>query len=477
MRFRGRTVLAMVLLAVLASSLLTLTVVRTNAFGLEGKVTGAAPAKASGFTSKDVDKLASTYQVIEEKFLSPVDHDKVINGAIHGMVQALEDPYTSYMDEKEAKQFSESISSSFEGIGAEVTSENGKIKVVSPIKNSPAEKTGIQANDIIVSVNGEKLDGLTVNQAVLKIRGEKGTEAKLEILRGGSGEPVSLTVIRDKIDVETVTSKMLDNKIGKIEITQFSTNTAKHFKEQLAQLESQGMKGLTIDVRNNPGGLLDSVVDIVQPFVPKGKAIVQIENKEGKKVPQLSEGDKTKNYPVTVLINKGSASASEILAGTFKEAVGSQVVGETSFGKGTVQTSKELSDGSNIKITQFKWLTPDGNWIHQKGIEPTKKVDPPAFYKAAPLSKKSVLKRDENGEDIKNAQLMLTAAGFKPDRTDGYFSAATEESVKAFQKAKGLTVSGQIDENTASKLERATIEAIKDPANDTQLQAALDTFK
>ncbi|WP_068777475.1 S41 family peptidase [Paenibacillus sp. FJAT-26967] len=475
MRFKGRSVIAFVLLGMFVSSILTLTAVRSNLFpGVSKSLGVAAPAASSSLSSQDVNKIAKTYELIENKYLSDVDHDKIMNGAINGMLEALEDPYTVYMDKEEAKQFTENINSSFQGIGAEVTAEDGRIKVVSPIKGSPAEKAGIMANDIVVSVNGEKLDGLTVNQAVLKIRGEKGTQAKLEILRPGSSDPTQVTIVRAEIDIETVFAEMLEDGIGKIEVRQFSANTGDHFKKELEKLESQGMKGLIIDVRNDPGGLLNVVIDMVEPFVPKGKPIVQIENRDGKKEATTSKGG-TKNYPVVVLTNKGSASASEILAGAFKEAVGSKTIGETTFGKGTVQETyvKEMGDGSNIKMTVYKWLTPDGNWIHKKGIEPDIKVEQPAFFKASILSKKDTLKPDSNNEDVKNLQLMLTGIGHAPDRTDGYYSAKTAQAVKAFQTSKGLPATGEVDIATAKKLETAVLEAIKLPKNDNQLKAAV----
>ncbi|WP_248929465.1 S41 family peptidase [Paenibacillus hamazuiensis] len=473
MTFKGRTVLAFILLAMFASSIMTLTLVQPSFLAEKGGQVSAA-VRSGGLTSKDIGKLSTTFQLIESKYLSEVDHDKVINGAINGMLATLDDPFTVYMDQKEAKQFDESITSSFQGIGAEVSLEDGKVTIVSPIKGSPADKAGLHANDIIVSINGEKLDGLTLNQAVMKIRGPKGTQAKLEVIRAGSTEPIQFIVVRDDIDVETVFSEMLDNNIGKIEIRQFSSNTAQRFKEQLKALEDKGMKGLIIDVRNDPGGLLSSVVEIVEPFVPKGKPIVQIENRKGEREQTPSNGG-TKNYPVSVLINKGSASASEILAGALHDSAGSKLIGETSFGKGTVQVTfeKEMGDGSNIKMTVYKWLTPNGTWIHKKGIEPDIPVEQPAYYKVLPLSKKATLKPDTTGDDVKNLQLMLTGLGFDPGRTDGYFSEQTATAVKAFQRVNGLPMTGEVDTDTANKVEKGILALIRDPKNDLQLKAAV----
>ncbi|TBL73035.1 S41 family peptidase [Paenibacillus thalictri] len=473
MIFKGRTVLAFILLAMFASSILTLTLVQPSFFAEKGGQVSAAVK--SGLTSKDLSKLSTTYSLIEGKFLNEVDHDKIVNGAINGMLATLEDPFTVYMDQKEAKQFDESITSSFQGIGAEVSLEDGKVTIVSPIKGSPAEKAGLHANDVIVSINGDKLDGLTLNQAVMKIRGPKGTQAKLDVVRPGTTEPIQFIVVRDDIDVETVFSEMLQNGIGKIEIRQFSSNTSKRFKEELKNLEGQGMKGLIIDVRNDPGGLLSSVVEIAEPFVPKGKAIVQIENRKGEREQTPSAGG-DRNYPVTVLINKGSASASEILAGALHDSAGSKLIGETSFGKGTVQVTfeKEMGDGSNIKMTVYKWLTPAGTWIHKKGITPDIPVEQPAYFKVVPLTKKSTLKQDTTSDDVKNLQQMLLGLGLNPERTDGYFNDKTAAAVKSFQRANELPVTGDVDVDTANKIEKALLSQIRDTKNDVQLKAAVD---
>jgi carboxyl-terminal processing protease len=483
MLFKGRTVIVFILMAMFASSLLTLTIASpslvTSAKGNAVEASsGSVKSSAGGLTEKDLQKIATTYGLIENKYLNKVDHDKIVDGAINGMLEALDDPFTVYMDRKEAAQFDESITSTFQGIGAEVSVEDGKVVVVSPIKGSPAEKAGLHAHDVIVSVNGEKLDGLTLNQAVSKIRGPKGTQAKLEVQRSGVSDPIEVIVVRDDIDVETVFAEMLPGGIGKIEIRQFSSNTANRFAEELKGLEAKGMKGLVIDVRNDPGGLLNVVVDIVEPFVPKGKPIVQVEDRDGHREPTISSGG-TKTYPVVVLVNKGSASASEILAGAFKEAVGSELIGETTYGKGTVQVTfeKEMGDGSNIKMTVYKWLTPNGNWIHKKGIAPDLAVEQPDYFKVAPLSKKTTLKPDTTGDDVKNLQIMLKGLGLAVDRTDGYYSEKTASAVRAFQRGNGLPVTGEVDADTANLLEKAIVAQMKDPNNDLQLKAAVQELQ
>jgi len=482
MQFKGRTVLSFVLLGMLASAIVTLILVRTVSPVATGVGSPApvrpTPKAAVSASGKDLAKIEAALKIVQEQYLTKVDQEKVIDGAIHGMLAALDDPYTVYMDKEEAKQFEESVSSSFQGIGAEVAMEANKVTVVSPIKGSPAEKVGIRAGDVIVSVNGESLDGLTLNQAVLKIRGTKGTEAKLVLMRTGTANPIEVTIVRDDISVETVHGQMLEDKLGRIDITQFSTNTAKRFLEELSILEADGMKGLVIDVRNDPGGMLDAVLEILNPLVPSGKPLVIVEDRDGKREPTLSKGS-GKPYPIVVLANKGSASASEILAGSLQENIGAKVIGEATFGKGTVQMTfaKELGDGSNIKMTVFKWLTPKGNWIHKKGILPDIAVDQPPVFKVSPLTRKSTLKQGVTSDEVKQLQIMLTGIGEARLEADGVYTKETASAVKKFQQANGLPVTGEVDAATADQLEKAVLTAIRDPKNDLQLKAAIDELK
>ncbi|HZG13537.1 MAG TPA: S41 family peptidase [Candidatus Bathyarchaeia archaeon] len=476
MRWNGRTVLALVLVSMMASSLFTMTFL---------KETTQASSPVSVLSGKgdsvELSKLQDALEIIKRDYIQKVDNDQLIEGAIQGMIKTLDDPYSDYMNPDAAKEFTESLGSTFQGIGAEVTMQNGRVTIVSPFKGSPAEKAGLRPNDQILSVNGESLDGLDLYQAVQKIRGPKGSKAVLKVIRAGSTEPMTITCIRDDIPIETVYNDVItkDNKkYGKLEISQFSAETAKHFKEQLASLEKQGIEGLIIDVRGNPGGYLLAVKEIGELLIPNQGVIVKIQygdNAKGEEV-MRSTLEKAKPYPVVVMIDNGSASASEILAGAMRDSAGYKLVGEKSFGKGTVQNTVEMRDKSQLKLTIAKWLTPSGEWIHKKGIEPDYKVQQPAFFTATQLPQDKVLQRDQNGADVKNLQVILDGLGLAPGRTDGYFDEKTEAAVKRFQTSKKLPATGKVEKGTATALQEAILAQIKDPKNDKQLQKAVEVL-
>ncbi|MGG4491586.1 S41 family peptidase [Metabacillus idriensis] len=426
-----------------------------------------------------LDKVKQAYELISSKYVEEVDEEELLEGAIQGMLSTLDDPYSVYMDKETAKQFSDSLDSSFEGIGAEVGMDGGKIIIVSPFKNSPAEKAGLQPNDQVIAIDGESVVGSDLNDTVLKIRGKKGTKVKIEVLRTGSKEKLSFDVTRDEIPIETVFSSVKTkgkSKYGYIEITSFSEDTAKDFNEELTKLEQKNIKGLVLDVRGNPGGYLQSVEEILKQFVTKEQPYIQIEERNGDKKRYFSSLTEKKDYPVTVLIDKGSASASEILAGALKEAGKYEIIGETSFGKGTVQQAVPMGDGSNIKLTLYKWLTPEGNWIHKKGVEPTVRVSQPKHLTTPPIQLEKPLAVDMNDEQIKTAQILLKGLGYDPGREDGYFGKKMAVAVKDFQKKNKLAATGNIDVQTADTINQKVSEQRLDGKHDLQLEKAIETL-
>lgn len=428
---------------------------------------------------EELTKVSKAFSLIQEKYVQDIKSDQLIEGAINGMLETLDDPYSVYMDQETVKQFESTISSSFEGIGTEVSMIDGKVTIVSPFKGSPAEKAGLKPKDQIVGVDGEDIVGMDLYEAVLKIRGEKGSTVTLEINRPGVEDNLSIDVVRDTIPIETVyseTKEVNGKKAGVLEITSFSEGTAKDFNKKLTELEEQNIEGLVIDVRGNPGGLFTAAQKILENFIPKDKPYVQIENSSGEKQRYFSSLDEKKSYPVVVLIDEGSASASEILASAMKEAGNYDLVGTQSFGKGTVQQPLPMGDGSNLKLTIYKWLTPDGNWIHKEGVKPTVKAELPEFYYTNPVQIDQELEYDQNDEKIANVQKMLEGLGFNPGRTDGYFSQKTVAAVKSFQSDQGLEVTGTINEQTGSQLQTQVVEKVQNNENDTQMAKALEVL-
>lgn len=469
-----------------ASSMVTLSMMKLSAnasASQNGTLAAASSSLLNGSGSveypQEFRKLYEAFSAIKKDYIQNVTTEQLVEGAIGGMVGSLEDPYSDYMDPQSAEEFTSTLHSTFQGIGTEVTMQNGRVTVVSPFKGSPAERAGLRPNDQIISVNGESLEGLDLHEAVTKIRGPKGTKAVLKVIRAGVAEPLNIVCVRDDIPIETVNSQVLEKngvKVGVIAITQFSTDTAKHFKEQLASLEKQGIGGLVIDVRGNPGGYLLAVKEIGEVLVPHKGLIVQIEyGAHGQQKEEYrSTTDAPKPYPIAVLINGGSASASEILAGALRDSGNYKLVGEKSFGKGTVQSTMEMTDKSQLKLTIAKWLTPKGEWIHKKGIEPDIKVSQPAYFNATQLPADKVLARDMAGNDVKNLQLILTGLNLSPGRDDGYFDAKTEQAIRQFQTGHKLPVTGKVDAATRTLLEDSLRETMRKPENDLQLQKALE---
>lgn len=429
-------------------------------------------------TPEDMSKVVQAFGLIKKHSLKDVKEGDLIEGAIQGMLETLDDPYSTYMDLETMERFNEQIESSFEGIGAEVSMVDDKVTIVAPIKDSPAENGGLRPNDQIIKIDGKGLDGLDLNEAVEKIRGEKGSEVVLEIERKGVSDAFKKTIVRDKIPLETVYPdiKTIDGKkTGILEITSFSETTAKDFADELEKLEEKGIEGLVIDVRGNPGGLLDSVEDILKLFVPKDLPYVQIEDQKGNKDPFYSDLKEKKKYPINVVVDEGSASASEILAVAMKE-IGYDVVGATTFGKGTVQQAIPLGDGSTMKLTFYKWLSPKGEWINEKGIKPTVEKKQPDYFYSNPIEIDKPLTYNHTGEKIENIQLMLSGLGYNTGRVDGYFDKKTEEAVKAFQQENGVDLTGEVDEKTAGLVEAKIVEKIRSGEEDKQLEKALDVL-
>lgn len=432
-------------------------------------------AAAVSNSQSSLSKVDEVYSILRQDYFTPLDHEKAVEGAINGMVKALEDPYSTYMTPTETSDFMESVQGKFEGIGAEIREENGQIVVVTPILGSPSEKAGIKPNDILLEVNGIKLSGMKASEAVTHVRGPKGTEAKLLIDRPGYDRPFQITLIRDTIPLNTVFSRMLDGELGYIQITKVSEETNLEFGRALEQLKSSGAKGIVLDVRQNPGGLLKQAVQIAEHFVPNGKLILQVKYPGDKVQVHRSQSKQNVDLPVVLLIDRGSASAAEIIAGALRESAGVTLVGENTFGKGTVQNTASFNDGSSLKYTSAQWLTPEGNHIHKVGIKPDVEVKLPDYAELPYPFVEREYKQGEEAEPIKIVQSMLRALGHDPGREDGRLDEKTAMALQAFQAANGLSQTGTLNEQTTRMAITQLQSLLK--ANDTQLAKAQEVLR
>lgn len=469
----------MVLTAV-AAGMTTYAALRYPGFLSMGSQPSDDPAVASsgyGINEQELSKFNKAYELIQDRYFAPADRDRLLDGAIHGMVESLNDPYSEYKTKEEAESGSDELQGAFTGIGAYLNVVSGTIVVESIFKGEPAERAGLLPNDVLLTVNGESLKGLSLSEAVAKIRGPKGTKAKLSVKREGITDPIELELVRDRIDMVTVYSEFPESHIGYMAIRKFGGDTPTKVAGELAGLEQGGLKALIIDLRDNPGGMVQSAEAIASQFIPVGKPIVTYAYKDGTSQTDLVEEgpSQSKPYPIIVLVNKETASAAEMLAGALKYSAGASLVGDTTFGKGLVQISfdKELDDGSLIKLTVSKWLLPDGTWINGTGLVPDTLVQQPDYFGATQLPRDQVLGLDQAGQQVANLQVVLQGLGFPADRKDGYFSQATQDALEAFQLQEGLQVTGVTDAGTAQRLEEALYDRLQKKENDKQWMTAL----
>ena len=324
------------------------------------------------------ERVEEVWQLLEQQHInrSDLDSDKISEAAIRGILESLDDPYASFLDAEQFSMESQDVHGSFEGIGAHVGILDEKITIIAPMPDSPAEKAGIRSGDIILGINGDSTADTTLLEAVSKIRGEKGTTVDLLILHANETAPVTITVRRGVIQIDSVTFQLMPNDIGYIHISNFTESTKSEVERSLREFEEETTSGaLILDLRNNPGGLLNSVVDVTSLFIDDGLVLYEIDGSGARKDWPVRNNRRKQDYPMVVLINQFSASASEVLCGALMDHERATIIGTKSFGKGSVNILRSLSDGSGIYFTVAHWFTPKGTLIEGAGIEPDVVVD------------------------------------------------------------------------------------------------------
>ncbi|MCS4485421.1 S41 family peptidase [Staphylococcus americanisciuri] len=423
---------------------------------------------------QNAKKLGDIYEVLATDYYKNTDKEALLNDAIKGMTKSLKDPYTEYMTKEETEAFNEDVSGDFVGIGAEMEQKEGHIYIASPIKGAPAEKAGIQPKDELIAVDGQDVKGKQLNEIVKKVRGKKGTKVKLTIKR--VGELKDYTVTRDTIHVDSVKHEKHGDK-HVFKVSKFQQGTANELKNAIEKAQKQGAKHLVIDLRNNPGGLLDEAVKMANLFIDKGQTVVQLEKGKQKQEIQTSQAPikGINKQKISILINEGSASASEVFTGALQDHQVAKVYGQKSFGKGIVQTTREFCDGSLLKFTEMKWLTPKGHYIHGKGIQPDEKVAGAAYENMTVIPSDKSFKLGDQSKYIKSIKIGLNALGYDVGDINESFDTTLQNAIQSFQADQKLDADGTFNRETNQKLTEQLVK--KASEEDVMLQRTLEKLK
>lgn len=426
----------------------------------------------------DIDFLKLVIEFVNEYYQYDINQDDIITALYDGFFEILDD-YSIYFTKEEYQEFATDMSGSFGGIGVQITQEKNKLIVATPLPGTPALKAGIKTGDEIISVNGQSVVGFTTAQASKLIRGEVGTVVNIGIKRDNT--KLFFNIKREIVIVSSVESKILDNKIGYLKITEFNENTTEQVEEALNNFDKNKVSKIIVDVRNNPGGSLRTVVDILNFFVPEGPLVYVNSKTQGEEVLK-STLDKQK-YKVCVLVNENSASASELFAGAIQDRGVGKIIGTTTYGKGVVQSLIPLKNEGAVKFTTSEYFTPNKNKVQGVGIKPDIVIENKIGQSKVDLSTYPELKKDRKptlntiGLDVLGAEMILQTLGYKVNTPDGILDQVTFEQIKLFQKNNNLNAYGTLDFATQDALTSALKLFAAPEVEDTQLKKAIEILK
>lgn len=433
--------------------------------------TFTAPGAETNEKSEAIQKIENMMDIIKEEYYKDVKEEDLLEGALKGMFETL-DPHSTYFTPEDYAEFMNDLKGEIVGIGVQIERKDDRITVVAPIEGTPAYKAGLKTGDKIISVNGVDISEFTTDKAANLIRGEIGTKVKIGVKRDGVKDTINFEFVRERIEIKSVKYEIKEGNIGYLRISEFSENTYDNLTKVVDEFNKKGVKGVVIDLRGNPGGLLDQVVDVCKLLIPKGP-IVKIQIK-GKIVETYeSELDKAP-FKLVVLTDGGSASASEIMAGAIKDSKTGITIGEKTYGKGTVQQTMRLEGGGGAKITIANYLTPSGFSLDGIGIKPDIEVKASAGSEAveyAPIKGDRSIKDGIIGLDVLGVQQRLNAIGYNINKQDGIFGEMTRTALLKFQKDNNLKLDASVDaddlKTLQSKLEQ------KFTTSDPQLDRAM----
>ncbi|PTF04661.1 serine protease [Staphylococcus devriesei] len=457
------------IILLLVTILITVGITVAATIGISHKISGLTKSEA-----KEMKKIEYAYKTLNNDYYKKQNANKLTEAAIDGMVKELDDPYSEYMTKDKTKSFNEDVSGDFVGIGAEMQKKDKQIMITSPMKDSPAEKAGIKPKDLVTKVNGKSTKNKPLDQIVKMVRGKEGTTVTLTIKRGSQEKDIDIK--RGKIHVKSVEYKKKNN-VGVFTINKFQENTAGELKSSIIKAHKDGVRDIVLDLRNNPGGLLDEAVKMANIFIDKNQTVVKL--KKGDDTEPITTSNNSlkeaKDMKVSILVNEGSASASEVFTGAMKDYNKAKVYGSKTFGKGIVQTTREFKDGSLLKYTQMKWLTPDGHYIHGKGIQPDVKISSPKYQSISVIPTDKTYSVGDSNKNIKSIKIGLDALGYHTNDESNQFDTDLEQAIKQFQTDHSLTTNGKFDTKTNEKFTQLLVE--KSNKEDTVLDKLLDKLK